>query len=219
MTEPIAVSAGATVRGDLTVPADAMGTVVLAHDSGVCRHSPRSEAVARTLQDDRMATFVVDLLDPREEGRAEVRFDIGELTARLSRVLDTVTARDDLRRLPLALFGAGTAAAAALAVAAARPRQVTAVVSRDGRPDLAAEDLDHVSTPALFLVGERDEETLRKNQWAGARLRGCHELRIVPGTTHVFDETGALEGAAVLTSSWLRGHLPVRQREVGEVTA
>ncbi|PRX47204.1 hypothetical protein B0I33_106305 [Prauserella shujinwangii] len=209
MTVPIAAdTGGVTVRGELTVPADATGTIVLAHDSAVCRHSPRIDAVVRTLQDNRLATIVADLLDPREEGRDDVHGDVDLLATRLLGVLDEVRGRMVPGDFPLALFGSGAAAAAALVSAADHPQWIDAVVVRDGRPGLAGPWLDRVTAPVLFLVGEGDKPGLRESQRAGALLGGPHELRIVPGATHLFEQREALEGVAVLASFWLRAHLP-----------
>src|SRR5262245_61943184 len=131
MTVPLVFGA---LRGDLTVPADAFGVVAFAHGSGSSRHSPRNIAVAKTLQDNRLATALVDLLDPAEADR---RFDIELLTKRVLRVMDELAHHESTRDLPLGLFGASTGAAAALRAAAMRPDRVRSVVSRGGRPDLA----------------------------------------------------------------------------------
>ena len=50
MTVPFGVGVeSATLPGELTVPADAIGVVAFAHGSGSSRHSPRNTAVARSL--------------------------------------------------------------------------------------------------------------------------------------------------------------------------
>jgi len=142
MTESFTVGIGTSVvKGDLTVPGDAAGVVVFAHGSGSSRHSPRNQAVARTLQDYRFATLLLDMLSG-EEDRAEaaggrLRFDIGVLRDRLLRALDDLGHHPAVAGLPVGLFGASTGAAAALAAAASRPDAIRAVVSRGGRPDLA----------------------------------------------------------------------------------
>ena len=56
--------------------------------------------------------------------------------------------------MPVGLFGASTGAAAALVAAANRPLEVQAVVSRGGRPDLAAGRLADVRAPTLLIVGD-----------------------------------------------------------------
>jgi putative phosphoribosyl transferase len=208
MTVPLVVEAGRTaVRGDLTVPADAIGVVVFAHGSGSSRHSPRNVAVAKTLQDYRFATLLFDLLSP-DEDRGDSRFDTELLADRLLSVLDEVARQEATRDLPLGLFGASTGAAAALRAAAARPKRVRAVVSRGGRPDLAGETLARVTSPTLLIVGGKDHEVLRLNEQAATKLAGPQELRVVPGATHLFEERGALEAVAELAAAWFSERLP-----------
>ncbi|PXY19209.1 dienelactone hydrolase family protein [Prauserella muralis] len=212
MTVPFAVDTERTsLPGDLTVPADARGVVVFAHGSGSSRQSPRNVAVARTLQDDRLATLLFDLLDAEEEredaATAELRFDIGLLAGRLVEALDQVARDERTRGLPVGVFGASTGAAAALVAAARRPGLVRAVVSRGGRPDLAGEALDDVTCPVLLVVGELDPQVLQLNEQAARRLAGPQELAVVPGATHLFEEPGTLERVAELAGGWFATHL------------
>ncbi|WP_199433184.1 dienelactone hydrolase family protein [Qaidamihabitans albus] len=212
MTAPFVLNTETTsLRGDLTLPADAAGVVAFAHGSGSSRHSPRNVAVARTLQDYRLGTLLFDLLSPEEEridaATAELRFDVPLLAGRLTDAVDELARHRDTAGLPLGLFGASTGAAAALTAAARRPREVRAVVSRGGRPDLAGESLGGVVSPVLLIVGERDEQVLRLNEQAAAQLSGTQRIEVVPGATHLFEERGALEQVAELAASWFGTHL------------
>jgi dienelactone hydrolase len=97
----------------------------------------------------------------------------------------------------MGLFGASTAAAA-LVMAAANPKDVRAVVSRGGRPDLAGDALIAVQSPTLFIVGSEDREVLEPNRRAMARMKGDVRLEVVHGASHLFHEPGALETVADL---------------------
>ena len=194
--------------GDLAVPARARGVVLFAHGSGSGRHSPRNRQVAAALGQAGLATLLLDLLTDKEEAvdrdRAELRFDIALLAGRLAAAIDWLA--DDARTaaLPIGLFGASTGAAAALVTAARRPRQVVAVVSRGGRPDLAGPSLGLVRAPTLLLVGERDRMVLELNRSAAEQLGAEHRLEIVPDATHLFEEPGTLERVATLAADWFR---------------
>jgi pimeloyl-ACP methyl ester carboxylesterase len=83
---------------------------------------------------------------------------------------------------------------------------VRAVVSRGGRPDLAADVLTLVEVPVLLVVGGADPEVIRLNELAARRLPRV-ELRIVEGATHLFEEPGALEEVARLAADWFTDHL------------
>lgn len=195
----------ATLEGDLQVPPTPVGVVLFAHGSGSSRHSPRNRAVAAELRRGGLATLLIDLLTRSEEDRdrqtEQYRFDVPFLARRLVGVTDWVMERPELG-LPVCYFGASTGAAAALVAAAARPGYVRAVVSRGGRPDLAADVLPLVKAPTLLIVGGRDEEVLELNRQAAAMLCCDKQLVVVPGATHLFEEAGTLEQVARLARAW-----------------
>jgi len=201
----------AQLEGFLTVPDEPLGLVVFAHGSGSSRFSSRNRFVAEVLNEARLATLLFDLLSAREhevdEYTFEFRFDIPLLARRLVATVDWVDEQAGLAPLPLGLFGASTGAAAALICAAERPERVRAVVSRGGRPDLAAEALPQVRAPTLLIVGGRDVEVLELNRAAAARLRAPHRIEIIPGASHLFEEPGTLEAAAVAARDWFLTHL------------
>lgn len=194
--------------GDLAVPAGARGLVMFAHGSGSSRLSPRNREVAAVLQSHRLATLLFDLLLAREaEDRRNV-FDIERLGERVVQAVDWAAAQPAICDWPIGLFGASTGAAAALFAAARRPDRVAAVVSRGGRPDLAAPWLAQVAAPTLLVVGGDDVEVLALNRRALRDLRSDKRLDIVPGATHLFEEPGALERVAELAAHWFVAHLP-----------
>ena len=82
-----------------------------------------------------------------------------------------------------------------------------AVVSRGGRPDLAGDYLPEITAPVLLIVGENDPQVLELNKWALAQLNAQSKLEIVSNATHLFEEPGTLEAAAVLAAQWFRDHL------------
>lgn len=210
--EEVAIRAGSVaLEGTLRLPGPAHGLVVFAHGSGSGRFSTRNRYVAEYLNEVGLATLLFDLLTAREQEvddrTGELRFDIGLLGSRLTGVLDWVATQPVIRGLPVGVFGASTGAAAALSAAAARPQQVAAVVSRGGRPDLAQASLALVRAPTLLIVGGLDNVVIGLNQQAATQLRCKHRLEIVPGASHLFEESGKLESVARLARSWFEHHL------------
>jgi putative phosphoribosyl transferase len=208
----VAIPVGAaTLEGDLVLPEEAHGVVVFAHGSGSSRHSPRNRQVAATLNEADIGTLLVDLLtEPEEEvdrltGR--LRFDIEFLARRLVGIIDWLRRNPETEALPIGLFGASTGAAAALVAAAVRPEDVTAVVSRGGRPDLALGALPFVQAPTLLIVGGADTTVIELNRRALEALQTEKRLEIVPGATHLFKEPGALDEVARLAADWFARHL------------
>ncbi len=199
----IVVTADAELPGIFT-PGD-LGIVVFAHGSGSSRLSPRNRAVAGALAHRGFGTLLFDLLTPVEaRDRANV-FDIALLGRRLAEatgwLADGVGAGGTV-----GFFGASTGAAAALVAAARTQRDVTAVVSRGGRPDLAGVLLGDVRAPTLLVVGSLDHQVLELNRTAMEHMRCPVELALVEGATHLFEEPGTLERVAQLAGDWFSTH-------------
>jgi putative phosphoribosyl transferase len=202
---------GISLEGDLAVPTAAQGIVAFAHGSGSGRKSPRNQFVAQVLQRAGLATMLLDLLTMDEEAidvqSMALRFDIDLLVERLTGTVDWLSANSETRELRIGLFGASTGAAAALVTAARRPDLVRALVSRGGRPDLAADALASVHAPTLLIVGGNDLEVLRLNRAAYAGMTAERQLVVVPGATHLFQEPGTLGEVARLAADWFLAHL------------
>lgn len=195
------------VAGHLTVPEHPRGIVVFAHGSGSSRHSPRNRYVADVLVDAGFATLLFDLLTPAEErDRANV-FDIELLARRLIGVTLWSREQNDTAGLQVGYFGASTGGGAALRAAADPQVDITAVVSRGGRPDLAGRWLAKVDAPTLLIVGGRDETVLELNRQAGAQIPAECRIAVVPGASHLFEERGALEQVAGLARDWFSDHV------------
>jgi putative phosphoribosyl transferase len=203
----IEIAPGVRLAGDLRQPEHAAGLVIFAHGSGSSRLSPRNRQVAEALNQAGFATLLFDLLTGEEElDRAKV-FDIGLLAERLAAVTDWARREAGPAGLRIGYFGASTGAAAALRAAARGEGEIAAVVSRGGRPDLAAESLEEVRAPTLLIVGGADWQVLELNEQAARLLRCEREVAIVPGATHLFEEPGTLERVAELAGQWFSRHL------------
>ena len=212
-------SGDATLAGDLVVSNASRGLVVFAHGSGSSRRSPRNLLVAEQLQRAGLGTLLFDLLTPQEERvdaqTREFRFDIPLLARRLEGATRWLDRQSSEAPMPLGYFGASTGSAAALIAAAALGDRVAAVVSRGGRPDLAASALPVVRAATLLIVGGNDDGVIGLNEEAARTLRCVHEVAIVPGATHLFEEPGTLEAVADLAADWFTrylGHPPAAQR-------
>jgi putative phosphoribosyl transferase len=207
--DEVAVAAGrGQLPGTLAVPDGATGVVVFAHGSGSSRHSTRNQRVAAQLRAAGLGTLLIDLLLAEEEGDRSLVFDIDLLADRVLAAAEHVRSHPSTRNLPVGCFGASTGGGAALVAAASRPDLVAAVVSRGGRPDLAGEHLAAVQAPTRLIVGGADTQVLELNRSAADRLRCPHDLVVVPGATHLFEEPGALDRVAELTIEWFATHLP-----------
>lgn len=197
--------------GELVVPHEAAAIVVFAHASSHSRLSTRNRYIAHVLRLSKLATLLVELLTPEEEAidirTTEFRFNIDRLASRLVSVTDWLTQQAEMAAFKVGYFGDNTAAAAALLAAAERPMTVGAIVSRNGRPDLAESVLSYVQAPVLLIVGGNDAALVESNQAALKQLRSIKHLEIIPGALHLFEEPGALEAVAYSGSQWFQRYL------------
>lgn len=208
----VRINAGpVTLEGNLTIPGGVEGMVLFAHGSGSSRHSPRNRYVAEVLNQARLATLLIDLLTADEEDvdirTAELRFNIPFLASRLTAATDWLLENAATSYLRLGYFGASTGAAAALVASTERLKDVKAIVSRGGRPDMAGEALPLVQAPTLLIVGGNDTQVIELNELALEQLQSVKQMSIVPGATHLFSEPGTLEEAARLATDWFVRYL------------
>jgi dienelactone hydrolase len=199
------------VEGNLTMPSGAKGIVLFAHGSGSSRFSPRNQYVAREFNKAKIGTLLFDLLTSEEEEQdmftAEHRFNIELLAERLIGATKWLKKTKQTKDYAFGYFGASTGAAAALIGAARLPNDISAVVSRGGRPDLAADYLPQVVAPTLLLVGGLDTEVIRLNSQAMAQMTAEKKLIIITGATHLFEEPGKLEEVAEASKDWFLSYL------------
>jgi putative phosphoribosyl transferase len=161
----------------------AAGLNVPAHPSGMVVISPASRAVAEALGAFDFATLLLDLQVDEEDAH-----DIGLLARRVLDAIDWARRQPRLEQMPVALFGGAMAAPAALVAAAERLEVVHALISHDGRPDLAGAALERVEAPTLLIVDAAQHALVDMNRHAMHRMRSHAELELatpadVPGLT------------------------------------
>ena len=101
---------------------------------------------------------------------------------------------------PVGYVGSASAGAGALLAAVQRPDRVAAVVSINGRTDLAMDVFRAVQTPVLLLVN--DMPVLRMNREAVSLMRCERRIEIVHG-----DGEAARRAIAEKTERWLSERL------------
>jgi putative phosphoribosyl transferase len=201
---------GNQLAGQIELPTDSRRLVIFAHGSGSSRHSPRNQAVAKALNDAKIATCLFDLLTLEEEQidnlTGELRFNIPFLSERLIQVTNWLLTKYQNEGFSYGYFGSSTGAAAAL-MASVSCRQIQAVVSRGGRPDLAEDYLGRAHAATLLIVGANDPIVIELNTAALSKLSVEKELAIIPTATHLFEEPGTLDQVIELAKQWFLTYL------------
>lgn len=197
----------AILEGELTIPKNALGLVLFAHGSGSGRFSPRNNYVAKILQENNLATFLVDLLTKIEDLDYDYRFNIDLLAHRLSSITKQLVESGETKNLKIGYFGASTGAAAAIKAAVEEENNISAIVSRGGRVDLAEKELSQLKMPIMLIVGEKDDFVVEVNKDALKKIKFIKTLSVIPEATHLFEEPGALEKVAQQASQWFLTYL------------
>ena len=194
------------LKGELYIPSKAKAIIVFSHGSGSSRLSKRNQMVAKYLQEKNFGTLLFDLLTEQEDLHYHNRFDINLLTKRLAGATEWLERLPAARDCRIGYFGASTGAASALKAASILPN-ISVVVSRGGRPDLAMDDLENVEAPTLLIVGSLDYDVLQLNKKAYAKLKCEKKLEVVEGATHLFEEQGTMEKVCELAEAWFEKYL------------
>ena len=191
VSEPALIWTGkAMLEGRLAIPHECVAVAVFAsapsHPDG-----DRDEQLMAALYGAGVATVYAPLLTDDEiqfDARtAHFRHDTDLLAQRFLEITHWVRRSRDLSTHPIAWIGTSGAAAGAMAAAAQRPDLVTAIVSIDGRTDLAVEYLRSLRTPVLLIV--KDMPVLRMNREALSKIRGERRIEIVHGGDEAAVET------------------------------
>ncbi|MGN6623262.1 MAG: dienelactone hydrolase family protein [Candidatus Nitrosocosmicus sp.] len=213
------------IQGILAIPENSKGLVIFAHGSGSGRQSPRNQYVAKVLNKHGVSTLLLDLLTEEEEKiddiTREYRFDIELLADRLISVTDWLLKQETTKDKILGYFGASTGAAAALIAADKRSNNVSAIVSRGGRVDLAYKytNLKNIKCPTLFIVGEKDDPIVKLNQYVlDNYLENVEKkkMTIIPAASHLFEENGKLEEVAQKASGWFRCYFQIKEHSLNK---
>jgi putative phosphoribosyl transferase len=206
------------IECNLVIPDNPIGIVVFAHGSGSGKNSMRNQQVSKKLNESNIATLLLDLLSYEEQmfdsqiekmtskipGTVLNKFNISLLTKRLSIATEWVSTNPYTEKLQLGYFASSTGGAAALI--AACEYKIKSLVIRSGRTDLVENKfLEQIVSPCLFIAGSMEKSVIKISKETMKRMRNCNEkkLNIIEGASHMFEEQGAVQTGAELSTQWL----------------
>ncbi|HEY9601420.1 MAG TPA: alpha/beta hydrolase [Allocoleopsis sp.] len=199
--------------GKLEIPQEAQGVVLFTGSS------PCNRRIAHILHQARLGTLTIDLLTPHEQAidrwMRYLHFDLGLLAERLVGVTDWLLENPATQNLRIGYLVTSTDSGAAILAALERPEAVGAIVSWQGRPDLAGSALSRVQVPTLLIAAGDDLPHVALNQAALMQLHTEHQLEVIPGAMQRCQVSGVVEDVANLTAQWCdRFLLPVEQQDL-----
>ena len=215
--EPVLIPTGENALvGILELAGSPCGVVLFTLGDGAGLRVPQCNAIAEQMRRAGLATLRLGLPRPDEISGDPHAAGIALAGTRLGIAADWLVTQSETRELSLGVLGCGSAAAAALQLAARRPEQVVAVASCGGRPDLAGADaLARVRAPTLLIVGEDDHALIESNRRALDQIGGEKDLAVIRGATQGCEKPDTLQEAARLAARWFRGYCGGSARPAG----
>ncbi|GCE13823.1 hypothetical protein [Tengunoibacter tsumagoiensis] len=209
---PLQITVGAmNLYGQLSQPVEAQGLVLLGHcrektDEASTFAQQRLIDLAHFFSTLGLATFVVDLSTPEErEQESQMGPPICNcelLRQRFIGLAEYLVEYPATRQLSIGYLSLGIGGAAALIAAAERPDLVTAVVSVNGRVDLACSYLHQIIAPTLLIVPGEDELAMKMNQEAMKTISAQKQLVEIPGVTTLFSDPTVSETIGWQIGDW-----------------
>lgn len=203
----VRVPAGSVeLEGELTVPSDVRGGVVVALEQE--ESSTSRQAFTAAMRDSGYATLMIDPSHPRAGGAGEAEGDapaehgrkLGEAAAWLRETVDVSPQQ-------IGVFGSGPGAPAALVAAAAHPNEIAAVVVHGGRIDAAENSLPQVRAPVLVLVEGEDSFVRELAEWVVSQLSAPCELRTVAGAEQLLATSREWRAVADSAAEWFTSRM------------
>ena len=208
----VQVAAGALfLDGHLTIPENARGIVLFPYAIENEQRVSYTAGLAWLLNEQGIATLLVDLLTPEEKALDKetgfFRENVNVLHQRIIGIANWLIETPETQNLRICYFGVGVTGAAVLIAAAKRPDAVVTVIATAERLDLARDYLPRVEAPVLLLAGENDSQANESSRLALEQLRAEKKLETIGGAGHLFEDTSTLEEVARLAIQWFEQHL------------
>jgi hypothetical protein len=188
-------------------PRSPQAVVILAHHDAVTGNGKVRRRIAEHLAAHGLATCTVGLTNGDEHFAGRMIVNIETLSERLGGVVRFAAEWDATRGLPVAVFGEGYCAAAAMMVAAQEISGVMASGAYCGWPDLAHLALPQVRSATLLIVPGRDRDLVERNERAFCKLVCPSQIAVIGNATRSLRQVGAIHACRYLIRRWCQLHV------------
>jgi dienelactone hydrolase len=195
------------LRGDLEIPDKAIGIIIFTQEDEGRKQNFRNVFITRELNEIGLATLKIDLLNEEENKEKNNRLNIDLLTERLIGVTKWCMGREETQGLKIGYWGTSVGSAAVLSAAAYWGTKIKAVVSLEGRTDLAMEELDLIEAPLLLIVEGENREVVDVNRKAYIKTGCIKKMETISGATLLLEGKDLLEKITELTKNWFKRFL------------
>ena len=217
-TQTVQVGAGALfLTGLLHIHTQAHGVVLLAQGSKYAESMSYVSDIAEAFHKVGLATLSVHLLTEDEETLDNetqfFRFNTSILSQRIIGIADWLAETSATQNFVIGYFGTGPTGAAAFLAAAERPDIVHAVVTADGRIDLAQSSLERVQAAVLLIAAEDNTDAVNMDREALGHIQtpiaANKRLETIAGDTtmNMLATPDMLHKVIELAGQWFSRHL------------
>lgn len=214
-------NSGLFLQGIIRIPENPLGIVIFVHGSGSSKKSTRNQAISEKLYENKIGTFLFDLLSEEEQrsdmqiekiitqipGAVLNKFNITLLTRRLFTATEWIMNHQQKNNLELSYFASSTGAAAALV--ASTKFHIRSIIIRSGRTDLVTKDIfPKIISPCLFIAGDGEKIAIKIAKQTLKKLTNVREknLSVIKNASHLLEESGSIERVALLAVTWIQNH-------------
>ena len=192
---------GGYIPSTIHKPEGAKIIVLISHEPGSGRFCSRNKQIASQLEHAGFATLLCDWnlgIGQHSE------FDPYKRAQSLTSTIYWLKNHHEFGHLEPVYYGCSTGAASALMAASEKENGVLAVISRNGRLEIADSYLNRVKSPTLVVVGDKDYRLIKQNTEAYKKLECPKKFLIVPGITPFFENPKMVEKMGRMAINWIK---------------
>lgn len=195
------------IHSTIHKPPDSKAIVLVSHGPGSGRFNHRNRLLSEQLYNAGFAVLLFDWNKSKEIEERTGNFDPIKMAKTIGKIVLWLKNDQTLKNLPTVVFGSSTGAAASLIAASKNEDLIQAVISRNGRLELAEPYLEDVKSPTLILVGKNDYHLMERNKKAYEKLNCPKSMVVLPGICPFFEEPEKMKKVGNMAINWINKYV------------
>lgn len=196
----------AHIQSTMYTPQGSKVIVLVSHEPGSGRFNHRNRQLGKQFYGAGLATLLLDWNKIMEIEERKGDFNPVKMAKNLAGIVHWLRSHQTLKHLSAVLYGSSTGAASALIAATEVENSIQAVISRNGRLELAETYLEKIKSPTFIAVGKKDYRLLESNKKAYEKLRCPKKFVALSGICPFFEESEKVEQLGKMAITWINKH-------------
>lgn len=184
------------LKNELVIPTNCNSLIIF-----VCLKDKDESEIGKIAEYLNMAgfgTIRIKILNDEEYKNRSNSVDLDLLTERIIGITKWYSEEGSTKNFNIGYFGVGLGSAVAFSAAAYWGTKIKAIVSWNGRPDLALDELDLIEAPALLIVEKNEQKSVEQNRKAYLKIGSVKKIEVTDNT---------IEKVSSLSASWFLKYL------------